>query len=124
MGWWSTDILGGDIPLDFEDRIYEICGVDKFPEEEGQARISAEFLEENLDEILNFIDSSGCDKYIGYQVLAVMMMRSGAHISKDVKFEMVYACNEDEWAKENIDRQKSILSLSSALDAYDNKTPI
>lgn len=124
MGWWSTDIIGGDAPLDFEDAIYNICGIDKFPEEGGKARISAATLEENLDEIVAMIDEDTYDNGIGYQVLGVMMMESGAEISPDLRFEITRSCTEDEWAKEDEDRQTSILGLLGALDAYDNKTPI
>jgi hypothetical protein len=124
MGWWSTDILGGDAPLDYEDAIYDICGIDKFPEEGGLAHIPAAILEENLDEIISMIDADTYDNQIGYQVLAVMMMRSGAMISPDIRFEIIRSCNEDEWAKEDEERQRSIIGLLGALDAYDNKTPI
>ena len=124
MGWWSTDILGGDAPLDYEDAIYDICGIDKFPEEGGKARISAAVLEENLAEIIVMIDEDAYDNEIGYQVLGVMMMASGAEITPDLRFEIIRSCNEDDWAKEDEERQRSILGLLGALDAYDNKTPI
>ena len=125
MGWWSTDIMGGDTPLDYKDEFYGICKIDQFPEEEGEVKIPAELLEEHLDEIIAFLDENKWGEVgIGYQVLAVMMMEAGANISKDLRFEIINACNEDEWAKEDEDRQRSILGLLGALDAYDNKNPI
>ena len=27
MGWWSTSIMGGDTPLDFEDEFFFACNV-------------------------------------------------------------------------------------------------
>jgi hypothetical protein len=124
MGWWSTDILGGDTPLDYKDQFYDICEIDAFSEE-GEVKTSAHVLEEHLDEILAFLDKDEWGEAgIGYQVLAVLMMEAGANISKDLRFEMVNACNEDEWAKGDEDRQRSILGLLNALEVYDNQTPI
>jgi hypothetical protein len=40
MGWWSTSIMGGDTPLDFEDEFFHACNVEKFPEEGGKAELS------------------------------------------------------------------------------------
>jgi hypothetical protein len=125
MGWWSTDILGGDTPYDIVSRIFEICDIEQYEEDKpGQNLLNDKAIQENLDEITNYLDMLGEDKSIGYQVLAVLMMECGATISKDLKFEMIYACNEDEWAQTNEERQKSILGLLTTLEAYDNSKPI
>ena len=57
MGWWSTDIMGGDTPLDFEDEIFGICGVEKFPESGGRADLTAENLTMHLSEIISMIEN-------------------------------------------------------------------
>lgn len=122
MGWWSEDIMGGDAPLDFEDEIFEICDTEKFPEEGGIGKVSAEALENNLDEILAMLERS--KDYIGYQVLAVMMMGSGAFISDDVKADMIKGCDDDEWAKDDETRKEKVEALKSAITSYDGKTPV
>lgn len=122
MGWWSTDIMGGDKPLDFEDSIYEICKVEKFPEEGGIAKIPSKTLMEHLTEIMNMIEKA--DDVIGYQVLAVLIMNAGAPISEDTRRKIYEACDNDDWAKGDSDRRDSIINLKNAVMAYDGKTPI
>lgn len=124
MGWWSTDIMGGDTPLDFEDEFFGICNVEKFPEGGGMASLTKEDITNHLDEIIASISKEKYDQGIGYQVLAVIMLKAGAPISSELKFEMVKACQDDEWAQEVEERQVSVLGLINALEAYDNKTPI
>ena len=128
MGWWSTDILGGDTPLDWEDEFYGLAGVDKF---EGAPKgkvnyIPADVLDKMQFEFAARLDAS--DKWsepeIGYQVLAVMMMRAGASIDPEVKGKMVTAALGDEWAKENSEREETIQGLVTALSQYDGSTPI
>lgn len=124
MGWWSTDIMGGDTPLDFEDQFYDICKVNKYPEKGKRNNLSKEDLENNLTEIVNFLDENRWgENHIGGQVLAVLMMRAGASISDNLKAAMIEACEEDQWAKEDYERHETINGLISALNAYDG-TPI
>ena len=61
---------------------------------------------------------------IGYQVLAVMMMREGASIDPVVKGKMVAAALGDQWAKEDSEREETIHGLVKALRKYNGKTPI
>lgn len=128
MGWWSTDILGGDTPLDWEDEFYGIAGVDKFKDApKGRINyIPKEVLEKKQFEYSDLLDSA--DKWsesdIGYQVLAVMMMRAGASIDIEVKGKMVAAALGDEWAREDSEREETMQGLLSALSQYDGQTPI
>lgn len=128
MGWWSTDILGGDTPLDWEDEFYGIARVDKF---DGSAKgkinyIPKEILEKKQFEYADLIDASTkwMEPDIGYQVLAVMMMRAGASIDPEVKGKMVTAALGDQWASEDSEREKTMQGLVKALSQYDGKTPI
>jgi hypothetical protein len=125
MGWWSTDIMGGDTPLDFEDTFFDICGVEKFPEIGKANELTKEDFAAHLNEIVDFLDA---DKWgesnIGYQVLAVGMLRAGAFISGDLQDFMMQACENDEWAKENEERAVATQGLFNALSQYDNETPI
>ena len=128
MGWWSTDIMGGDTPLDWEDEFYGIASVDKFEgAEKGKCNyIPKDILEKRqfgyadlLDASINYMEPD-----IGYQVLAVMMMRAGASIDPVVKGKMVAAALGDQWAKEDSEREETIQGLVKALSQYDDKTPI
>jgi len=122
MGWWSTDIMGGDTPLDFEDEIFDICKVEKFPDEGGRNELSKEDIEQNLGEILAMLEKS--NDYIGYQVLSVLMMKTGARIPESLFSLLEDSCHLDEWAKESDERKESVDGLLAALRAYDNQNPI
>ena len=121
MGWWSKDIMGGDSPLDFEDEIYEICGVDKFPEDhDGIIELSKSVIETNLVEILEMLPE---DDEIGFQVLGVLMMKSGAVMNDTLKALILFNSKHDEWAKQDSERQEIIDSFCKAIESYDG-TPI
>jgi len=125
MGWWSTDIMGGDTPLDYKDEIFGICEVDEFPEGGGRAELTAKDLEANLSKILEFLNENRWgEAEIGYQVLAVLMMKAGARIDLPLKVRMMEATAADEWAQEDEDRAAAINGLYAALKIYDGKSPI
>jgi|694.fasta_scaffold36925_4 hypothetical protein len=125
MGWWSTDIMGGDTPLDFEDQFYDICKVEKFPEGGGMATLTKKDLESNLSEILAFLNENRWgESQIGFQVLAVLMLKAGARIDLPVKVRMIEACHLDDWSHENAEREITVGGLLKAIETYDNKTPI
>jgi len=54
MGWWSTDIMGGDSPLDVKDEIFEICEVEEFDDNDGHTDLTKEDLVNNLEKILEY----------------------------------------------------------------------
>lgn len=128
MGWWSTDIMGGDTPLDFEDTYYDICGVEKFLEKDNsyvRQELTKEAIEANINKLVDFIDADKWgERNIAYQVLAVLMLKAGAFISGDLQDFMMQACENDEWAQEDEDRKVATTGLFNALAAYDNQTPI
>jgi hypothetical protein len=133
MGWWSTDIMGGDSPLDFEDEIFDICKVEKFERLENpipggptfkQNTISKELIDDNLDKIISMLEKSKYEQHIGYQVLCVLMMRAGSEISESLRGRIKEACQLDEWAQENDERKFTCDALCNALNAYDNINPI
>jgi hypothetical protein len=124
MGWWSTDIMGGDTPLDFEDAFFGICKVEKFPEGGGMAKLTKEDLENNLPEIIDMLEDTRSEQEIGYQVLAVLMLRAGAKIPERTRGRMEEACHMDDWSHDNAEREIAVGGLLKAIEAYDNKTPI
>ncbi len=127
MGWWSTDIMGGDSPLDWEDYFYDICDVNKFPEDsDGIAPLKKKDIEDNLGKIIAKIESADdpYDKSIGYQVLTVLMMKAGAVIDDDMKKTFTEWIMKDEWAKEEEERMVAVQGLAHALETYDSKRPI
>ena len=123
MGWWSTDIMGGDSPLDFEDEFYDIAGVNKFPESGGMTKLNKESVEKNFDKFVAVVKKCDYEPEVGWQVLAVTAIGAGAKIPVVAMSKMKQACVNDSWAKENDDRKKSVESLLDVLNEY-NGTPI
>jgi hypothetical protein len=125
MGWWSHDILGGDTPLDFKDEIFGICGVEEFPESGKRNELTSEDISSKLGDIISMIENTRFgETYIGYQVLSVLMMKTGTAIPESLFPMLEDACFMDEWAKESDERKESVYGLLAALRAYDNQTPI
>jgi hypothetical protein len=125
MGWWSTDILGGDTPLDWEDEFYEIANVEKWGEDvkNNIPREVIEQYQQSFSDLLDSTDYSG-EAEIGYQVLAVMMMEVGASIDPIIKAKMVSAALSDEWANNDTEREETMQGLVKALSQYKPGTPI
>lgn len=128
MGWWSKDIMGGDSPLDVEGKIFEICNVEQFPEDDSVGKLTKKDFEKNLPTILEHLRKIENNPYydefaIGYQVLGVLMMKCGATIDEDLKIEIRSASETDSWAAEDDERREIVNNFHKALDSYDG-TPI
>jgi hypothetical protein len=74
--------------------------------------------------MLEYIHKTGNDQNIGYQVLAVLMLKAGAFISGDLQDFMMQACENDEWSQESDERKLATDGLINALASYDNEHPI
>lgn len=127
MGWWSKDIMGGDSPLDAKDEIYGICGVDEFGDDERK-EITREDIETHLPTILEaFRKQENNDYYdekaIYFQVLGVLMMKTGTPISPELKQEILDNSQTDSWAKEDLERGEIVENFHVAIEHYDG-TPI
>ena len=142
MGWWSSDILGGDTPLDFQDSFHDLVGIDEGYDNEDDKTSVADrkmlyekedksFVNKAIDGILN---RWGCgdpeDAYykeqlsIGYQVLAVEMMACGAKISDELKVLMEFHIPNDEWSHDDQERAGKINQLYEALLSYTGEAPV
>jgi hypothetical protein len=129
MGWWSTDIMGGDSPLDAKDEIFGICHVEEFPETGTQVSLTKEDISNNLPKILEYVRSQANNPYydekaIAYQVLGVLMMKAGAEISPELKTEILEASDTDSWSETNDDRARTVQNFHKAIEAYDNVNPV
>jgi hypothetical protein len=129
MGWWSTTIMGGDTPLDYEDLIYDICGVEKWPEGlKNMGVIDKDLFEMKLPRILEEYSTLKNTRMtdhvaIAYQVLGAMMMERGFRMHDDLKKTILDASATDEWADQDDDRRKNVDGFEEAIKKYDG-TPI
>lgn len=123
--------IGGDSPLDFEDDIFGICVVNKFPEdfnlgEDKPVELTKKDFEMHLPKILEHLRKQENDEFydefaIGFQVLGVLMMKCGAPISDELKAEIIQASETDSWAKEDAERKTIVDGFHEAIRSYNGK---
>jgi len=127
MGWWSEDIMGGDTPLDIEGLIYDFLKIEFWDENDNKSVIPKEAFKDEA-KLIKYITQKqsgwGCDTEIFYQVVAVLMMRSGAPISEKLKGYIYEACDDDDWAVIDNDRYRKIEELRKAVQDYDGINPV
>lgn len=141
MGWWSTDIMGGDSPLDWQGVLYDKLDIPYFDEEhtnvgthDGVSEIKPEEMnrkvQNNLIQYILDSTQASFDKWgecnsrsIGMQVLSLMIMKSGAKMTKKNKNELSKWIRIDEWATEDHERKDHIDDLLYTIHKYDG-TPM
>lgn len=125
MGWWSSDIMGGDTPLDFEGLIYELLGVEMFTEDpvnDDKIMLTKEQLEKGQQKCLYRILRHKFDVEIGLQVLGYMMINVGAKMTEETKINVLAGIDADDWKeKERIDKMKAFRTI---VENYDGSAPI
>lgn len=121
MGWWSTTVMGGDTPLDFEgDMLIDICGLAHDDYLENGYAPYRHTIESHIDELVAYCDKhDGDDQNIAFQVLGVILMGSGAAMSADVKEQIEVGINMDEWADEDSERKEHMRDYLYAVHNYD-----
>ena len=130
MGWWSTDILGGDSALDWKSELYNKIDVqykDNFGYRTLKPNDMSSKTQNNLIQYVldstqkSFDDWGECDsRSIGMQIIALMIIESGAKITNKNKKELIKWIKKDEWAEENDERKDNINDLLSAIKKYDS----
>jgi hypothetical protein len=141
MGWWSTDILGGDSPLDWQSVLYKGLDIPYFDDEhtkvgthDGLGEIKpSDINRAKQNELIDFIKQEtqgqidrwgeSDDRSIAMQVLSLMIMKSGAKTTKKNKKELIKWIRLDEWATEEHEREEHISDLVDAINKYDG-TPM
>mgnify|MGYP003666204452 FL=1 len=119
MGWWSTTIMGGDTPLDYQSDLTDIISGGYLT---GNDITAAQF--ENMDEVfvngkIESLVKNKDDRSIMYQVLMEMAMRVGAKLSSKLKLLAISNIRNDEWQFEDSERKEVIDNLIQTLNQYD-----
>lgn len=119
MGWWSTTIMGGDTPLDYQSDLTDIISGGYLT---GNDITAAQL--ENMDEVfvngkIESLVKNKDDRSIMYQVLMVMAMRVGAKLSSKLKLLAISNIRNDEWQFEDSERKEVIDNLIQTLNQYD-----
>lgn len=134
MGWWSTEINGGDIPMDIEGCLAEFMGLDYEADDyDGVAesgrlttKVVRSFLSyKHLNDERGFADSmiDGGQGSILYTVLGAMLMEAGAEIPVDFRAEIIKNACLDRWADDNEERQVVIEEFIETLENYVDGVP-
>ena len=133
MGWWSKDILGGDNPLDWKSALYNKIDIqyeDNFGYRTLKPNDMSSKSQNNLIQYVldstqkSFDDWGECDsRSIAMQVIALMVIESGAKITKKNKKELSKWIKLDDWATEDDERKDNIDDLLSVIKEYDS-TPM
>lgn len=120
MGWFSTDILGGDEPMDFEYDIQVACGYLKSDETNC---ITKENLEKNQLILLKKWKEEN-SSIIAFQTLGAHMVTQGAVFEKEVLDICISSLEKDEWAKTSFERNYNIQYLLNVIKNYKNTPTI
>ncbi len=133
MGWWSTDILGGDSALDWKSALYNKIDIqyeDNFGYRTLKPNDMSNKTQNNLIQYVlestqtTFDNWGECDsRSIAMQVIALMVIESGAKVTKKNKKELSKWIKLDDWATEDDERKDNIDDLLSVIKEYDS-TPM
>ena len=98
MGWWSETIMGGDSPLDYQYDFYKIMGINDdeyFDDKNNFEGTTKDLVEQHLDAMFADADTETFERAIKYQVLAKIILHSGAKISAEQKKILYDECEKD-----------------------------
>lgn len=133
MGWWSACILGGDTPYDAHGWIWNIalkasnseldyssiCLSDKIDPFSHDSDFLRKILDESaIQQIVKQISEHAYDVCVYSQVLALMIIESGAPMSEDVREFLLTNSRRDAWAKEDEERAAYVNDLCGRIENY------
>ena len=131
MGWWSTSPLGGDQPLDTLCELEGVLGVSNlYPLEAISAR-KRKKVQKNWDweEVSDWLfgepeeDGSYIVEFIPAHVVVCVGLACGVEFTDYHKEFFTEMIDEDEWAKEDEERKRSMDALKEALLNYEEGIP-
>ena len=122
MGWWGTGIMEGDSPMDEVGSLAAVCGVEYSEpgvDADGDGYVfTPEALNKNQARLAKVADNNTYDSHITYQVWAYLVMKNGAEMTSEMQTMFLSACDSDEWAQEDEDRQESINDFRKEIEEY------
>jgi len=123
MGWWSTQIMGGDAPLDIEAEIFDFIHQSLFDENNSMEVKNS--LDLQQEELFNFLFQMEDEEVsIALQVMAFEMMKYGCNIKPEIKSRLLEAIKKDDWATSDRERHDVILDFVKQLEEYNNEPTI
>jgi len=129
LGRWDESIYGGDDSLKLKEKIYEICKVEEYGNDNKVQPIPIDVLKEKIIDIRKMIDKSkkGNDyKNIGYQVLGAIIMHAGFDMSENdgLKKKIINSIEKDDWSKERPLRKIVMNNFKKLINEYEFIEPV
>lgn len=124
MGWWSECVMGGDPPYDWRFTFADVLGI--INNEGATIEETYPFTRASLEEGISKLgDALNAEKdsqrrNVGWQVLAVYMLKTGADLTDFIKFRMklaAYNDESDEWTNPGL-RRAYMHDLIARIDAH------
>ena len=131
MGWWSTSPLGGDEPLDLLYSLEEVIGVDELYPFEDIDDLKRKRIQRNWDweKVTDWLfgeqdeDGEYFVEFMPAHLVACVGMACGVEFTDYHKEFFTEMADEDEWAREDEERKRSMDALKEALLNYEDGIP-
>lgn len=132
MGWWSSDVLGGDTPLDILAGIEDAAGVETgalYPldtiDEPARSTLRVWCDSPAFEQTHNDLHAAYTrdDQPIVTQVIAAVALAAGATIPEWLDLAARAAVADDVWAAHDEQRRRDLGHLTRALDTHQPPTP-
>jgi hypothetical protein len=133
MGWWSTEINGGDTPMDIEGCLASFMGLNQDEDADADEwltpvssgwltmEVVEAFLEKETDLLDESIDHN--ETSILFTVLGALLMEAGAAIPEDFRKRITVHARHDTWAETSEERKVVIEEFIETLENYVDGTP-
>lgn len=131
MGWWSTEINGGDTPMDIESTLATFMGLDldeaseewSTPVESGRLtyEVVRRFIANDIGLVNKMFNNN--ESSILYTVLGELLMEAGAKIPAKFRKDIIGHARLDAWADESPEREIVIEEFIEALENYVDGVP-
>ena len=85
-------IMDGDTDLEYLNDILILCKIDYFHFAENNRLLTQEIIEDNIDNIISDLNSTDI---LGYQILGVLILETGAQLPGEVKEIIINSINNE-----------------------------
>ena len=109
MGWWSDEVMGGDVPMDLKAGLLDWAGIStrELSECDYNLDIFKDRLTDHLDKMVKYARlASDRTGGISMQVLGAIVLEADLPISVGLCEEICLAADMDDWAAQDLGRRE------------------
>jgi len=129
MGWWATNVMGGDSPSDGISEVFNFLKIkleqfedkeDEYYFDEAVLNRLQPLLEAKQTKVLKYVKSLHDPEYQKYSIhaLGFLLLKTGCNIDEKVKKEIISAIEADDW-----DEPSRIQHMNIFKEAINNSQP-